>query len=333
MIELIKKLTMTSGGAGNEKKVSKVISEMMTPNVDEIKEDSMGNIICIKKGTGKRIMLAAHMDEVGIIITHIEDNGFLRFSALGGINHFCSLYQKVLFENGLIGVVGYEEDIEEIKNVKLSNLYIDVGAKSKQEIEDKVNIGDAAVFEGAFFNEGNRIVSKALDDRVGCAILVELSKRLKNCDSEIIYTFTTQEELGLRGAKTAGYSVNPDMAIVIDVTAPGDTPKAKPSPIRCGEGPIIKIMDRASIINPKMKDMIVDTAEKEAIPYQLKVSNIGGTDAGAISLSREGIPTASLAIPCRYLHTPVETIDLTDVNNMVKLLETVVRSVKDSEIC
>jgi len=328
MIELIKKLTMTSGASGNEKGVSKIISEMMVSNVDEIKEDSMGNLICIKKGTGKRIMLAAHMDEVGVIITHVEENGFLRFSALGGINHFCSLYQKVLFENGLIGVVGYEEDIEEIKNMKLNNLYIDVGAKSKQDIQDKVNIGDVAVFEGAFWNEDDRIVSKALDDRVGCAILVELSKRLKNCDSEIIYTFTTQEEVGLRGAKTAAYTINPDMAIVIDVTAPGDTPKAKPSPIRCGEGPIIKIVDRASIINPKMKDMIIDAAEKEGLPYQLKVSNVGGTDAGAISLSREGIPTASLAIPCRYLHSPVETINLSDVNNMVKLAEAVIRSVK-----
>ena len=130
MIELIKKLTALNGASGNEKAIAKIISEMITPNVDEIKEDSMGNLICVKKGTGKRIMLASHMDEVGLIITHIEDNGFLRFSALGGINHFYSLYQKVIFENSTVGVVGYEEDIPETKNIKLSNLYIDIGARN-----------------------------------------------------------------------------------------------------------------------------------------------------------------------------------------------------------
>jgi len=327
MKELIKKLTILNGVSGNENKIAKAISEMIVSNVDEIKQDSMGNLICVKKGNGKRIMLAAHMDEVGIIVTHIEENGFLRFSALGGINHFYSLYQKVTFDNGITGVIGYEENISEIKNIKLANMYVDIGCKSYEEAIGKVKIGDSAAFTGDFVCDGNRIISKALDDRCGCAILIELSKRLKNCDKEIIYTFTTQEELGLRGAKTAGYSINPDVAFVLDVTAPGDTPKSKPSPIKCGAGPIIKIMDNASIINPKLKDLIIETAENEGILYQLKVSNIGGTDAGAISLSRDGIPTASLAIPCRYLHSPVETIDIQDVDNMIKLVESVLNKI------
>lgn len=328
MIELIKKLTMANGTSGNEMPISKIISEIIAPNVDEIKEDSIGNLMCIKNGTEKRVMLAAHMDEVGIIVTHIEENGFLRFSALGGINHFYSLYQKVVFENGTTGVIGYEEEIKEIKDIKLSNLYIDIGAKSSDEALNKVKVGDAAAFIGTFIQEGSRIVSKALDDRCGCAILIELSKRLKESKNEIIYTFTTQEELGLRGAKTAGYNVNAEFAIVLDVTAPGDTPKANPSPIKCGGGPILKIMDNASIVNPRMKDLIIDTAERAGIPYQLKVSNVGGTDAGAISLSREGIPTASLAIPCRYLHSPVETVYIEDVENMINLVEKAVNNIK-----
>lgn len=324
MIEIIKKLTMINGVSGNEKAVTKVISEMIEEYVDEIKEDSMGNLMCIKKGSKKRIMLASHMDEVGIIITHIEQNGFLRFSAMGGINHFSSLYQRVLFENGTVGVIGYEEEVKEIKDIKLSNLYIDIGAENAEKAISKVNVGDAAAFIGNCIQDGNRIISKALDDRCGCAILIELSKRLRENDNEIIYTFTAQEELGLRGAKTAGYTVNPDFAVILDVTAPGDTPKAKPSPVRCGGGPIIKIMDNSSIINPWMKSLIINTAEKERIPYQLKVSNMGGTDAGAISLSRQGIPTASLAVPCRYLHSPVETVYVEDIENMVELVESVV---------
>ncbi|MGE5329904.1 MAG: M42 family metallopeptidase [Deltaproteobacteria bacterium] len=329
MIELIEKLTSINGASGNEQELAKAISEIIAPNVDEIQQDSMGNLICVKKGTGKKVMLAAHMDEVAVIITHIEDNGFLRFAPLGGINHFYSLYQKVAFDNGTVGVIAHEENIPEIKDIKISNLYIDIGCKNSEEASNKIKIGDSGVFIGRFVYDGAKIISKALDDRCGCAILLELSKKLKDCENEIIYAFTTQEEVGLRGAKTAGYSVNPDFALVLDVTAPGDTPKSKPSPIKCGYGPIIKIMDNASIINPKLKNLIIETAEKEKIPYQLKVANVGGTDAGAISLVREGIPTASLAIPCRYLHSPAEMVDVEDVKNMIKLVEAVIRNIKE----
>ena len=324
MKELLNKLTSINGVSGNEENVAKFITEQMKEHVDEIKLDAMGNLICIKKGTGKKIMLAAHMDEVGIIVTHIEDNGFLRFTGLGGINQFASLYQKIIFNNDVIGVVGYEEDLEEFKDLKIGKMYIDIGVKSKEEAEKKVSLGDVAAFIGAFTNNEGVIISKALDDRIGCAILIELAKTLNSTNNEIYFVFTTQEELGLRGAKTAAYSVNPDISFVVDVTGTGDTPKAKPAPIKCGNGPIIKIMDRASIIHPKVKEILIGAAEASNIHYQLKVATIGGTDAGVISLSREGVPTGVISIPCRYLHSPAEVIDINDALEAVKLLGKVI---------
>lgn len=327
MIELLSRLTSVNGVSGNEEEIGKVIEEEIRPYVDEVRRDALGNLICVKKGGGKRIMLAAHMDEVGIIVTHIDDNGFLRFAAMGGVNHFSSLYQRVVFKNGVVGAVGFEEELDELKDLKINKMYIDVGAKTKEEAEQMVQTGDVAAFEGILTSRGDRVISKALDDRVGCAVLIETAKRLKGSNHEIIYVFTVQEELGLRGAKPAAYSVEPEMAFVIDVSGTGDTPKAKPLPLKCGNGPMIKIMDRASIIHPEMKELLIRTAKENNIPYQLKVAAVGGTDAGAIHLSREGVPTANIAVPCRYLHSPVEMVDINDVKNAVRLLEKAISAV------
>lgn len=328
MKELLEKLTSISGVSGNEEEIAQVISDEIGPYVDEIKSDALGNLICVKKGSGRKLMLAAHMDEVGIIVTHIDDNGFLRFSGLGGINHFYSLHQKVVFKNGTYGSISYEEQVEELKDLKLGKMYIDIGARDKQDAEKKSGIGDTAAFVGNFSVNDNMVISKALDDRAGCAVLIEAAKKLKNNHNEIYYVFTTQEELGLRGAKTAAYSVNPEMAIAVDVTNPGDTPNAKPSPLKCGNGPIIKIMDRASITHPEVKKLLVESAQSAGIPYQLKVAVTGGTDAGAISISREGVPTGSVAIPCRYLHSPVEMVDMNDLVDTVRLIEESVERIK-----
>ncbi len=321
MIELLAKLVAVSGVSGNEEKIAQVINEEIKAYVDEIKTDAMGNLICIKKGTEKRIMLAAHMDETGVIVTHIDDNGFLRFSGMGGINHFYSLHQKVEFYNGTIGVISYEEQVENLKDLKPEKMYIDIGVRTREEARKKVGIGDVAAFVGTFAVNENMVISKALDDRAGCAVLIETARALKDNNNEIYYVFTTQEEVGLRGAKTAAYAVNPDLAIVVDVTNPGDTPNAKPSLLKIGNGPIIKIMDRASIIHPEMKELLINSAKALNMNYQLKVATSGGTDAGAISVSREGVPTASIAVPCRYLHSPVEMIDINDAINAAKLVE------------
>lgn len=321
MIDLLRKLTMTSGVSGNEENIASLISEEIKPFVDEIRKDNIGNLICIKNGNGKKIMFAAHMDEIGVIISHIEDNGFIRFSAIGGIKHFHSLGQRVMFENGMFGVIGCDDDLEDLKDLKINNMFIDVGLKSKSEVEEKFKIGDTAAFVGNFEVSGEMILSKALDDRAGCLILIELAKTLNNTNHEIYFVFTTQEEVGLRGAKPAAYSINPDYALAIDVTAGGDIPKAKNIPVKCGNGPIIKVMDRASIIHPKIKELLVNCAEDLKIGYQLKVTNVGGTDAGVISLAREGIPTGNLAVPCRYLHTQGEMINIKDIESLINILK------------
>ena len=325
MMELLKKLVSVNGVSGNEEGVAQLIAEEIKPYVDELRTDTLGNLICTKKGIGKKIMLAAHMDEVGIIITHIEESGFLRFAGMGGINQFYSLYQKVVFNNGAVGVVGYEEKLEEMKDLKIEKMYIDIGAKTREEAEKRVRVGDVASFAGNLTVNENIIISKALDDRIGCAILIEVAKLIRDTENEIYYVFTTQEELGLRGARPAAYAVNPDMAIVVDVTGTGDTPNAKPLPIKCGSGPIIKIMDRASIIHPEMKTLLINAANELDITYQLKAAAAGGTDAGVISISRQGVPTGSVAVPCRYLHSPSEVIDIKDALDTVKLLEKAIR--------
>ena len=168
MFEIINKLTRTFGPSGNEGNVAVLISEMLKGKVDEIKTDALGNLICIKKGSGKKIMLTAHMDEIGVIVSYIDDKGFLRFGGVGGINPFVILGQRVVFENGTVGVIWYEENIDNIKNIKLEKMYIDIGAKSVKEAEELVNVGDMAVFEAGTVLQNGRIISKAMDNRIGC---------------------------------------------------------------------------------------------------------------------------------------------------------------------
>ncbi len=326
MIELIRKLTDVNGVSGNEEAAAALIADEMKPYVDEIRTDTLGNLICVKKGKGKRIMLAAHMDEIGIIVTHIDDKGFLRFTGLGGINHFYSLYQKVAFTNGTIGVIGHEEEPGELKDLMLDKMYIDIGAGSREEAVKKVKVGDAAAFIGSFAVNGDMVVSKALDDRSGCAVLIETARQVGDCENEIYFVFTTQEELGLRGAKPAAYAVEPEMAIVVDVSGAGDTPKAKTLPVKCGDGPAIKVMDKSAVSHPEVKQLLVETAKKIGIPYQFKVAAAGGTDAGVISVSRGGVPTAMLAIPCRYIHSPAEMVNINDMANAAKLLAEAVKN-------
>lgn len=331
MFDIIKKLTQTFGPSGNEKKVAEEIIQMVKGKVDEIRIDPLGNLICVKKGTngsqgsGKKIMLAAHMDEIGIIVSHIDDKGFLRFSNIGGLAPLVILGQRVVFENGTVGVIWYEEDIDEMKNVKIEKMYIDVSAGSRQEAEKLVNIGDMAVFAGDIVKQNGRLISKALDDRIGCAILVQLALNAPETDNEIYYVFTTQEEVGLRGARTAAFGIVPDMALAIDVCDTGDTPGCKPMAVRMGDGPTVKIKDRSVISHPLVKDRLIDAAKKNGIPYQLEIMIHGGTDAGSIHITAGGIPSGGVSIPARCVHDTAETVDMKDVENAVKLLEAFIK--------
>lgn len=320
MIELLNQLTQCYGPSGNEEKVREIIINQIKDSVDELKVDPLGNLIARKKGNGKKVMLAAHMDEIGIIVTFIDDQGFLRFSNIGGVSPYNSLYQRVQFGNGTVGVIGYEEKLEEMKNLKLDKMYIDIGARSREEAEKLVNIGDAACFTGNFVYQMNKVTSKALDDRLGCYILIETIKAMKNHKNDLYFVFTVQEELGLRGARTSAFSVSPDYAIAIDVTLTGDTPQAKTMALKLGMGPAIKVKDHSIITHSYVRNLMIEAAKQQDIPYQLEVLESGGTDSGAIHLTKGGVPSGVLSIPTRYVHSARETVDFDDVKNAIRLL-------------
>lgn len=320
MFETIKNLTAAFGVSGNEEEIRETIISMIKDKVDEIKVDAMGNLFAIKKGTGRKILLAAHMDEIGVIVTHIDENGFLRFSNMGAVSPFVSFGQRVKFKNGVVGIISKEQKFEEIKSLKLSNLFIDIGAHSREEAEKQVRIGDVANFVGETFQQGDMVVSKALDDRAACAVLIETIKNMPNTDNEIYFVFTVQEELGLRGAKTAAYQVEADMAIAVDVTGTGDTPESRLMEVSVGKGPAIKIKDNSIMCHKEVIELIKSKAEENNIPYQFEILEYGGTDVGAIHISGGGIPSGAISIPTRYIHSPSEYASLSDIENCAKLL-------------
>lgn len=320
MIELVKKLTGAFGPSGNEEAVAQLIREEIEQYVDEIRTDALGNLIGIKRGSGKKVMLAAHMDQIGFMVTYIDEKGFLRFTNIGGISVANSIHRRVVFKNGMRGVIGYETEIQDWKDIKLNRMYIDIGASSREEAEKYVSIGDVAVYDIETVEENGKLIGGAMDDRAGCAVLIQTLKTLSKSPHEIYFVFTVQEEVGLRGAKTAAYGLNPDIAIAVDVTLTGDTPKARSMAVELGKGAAIKVIDRSVLCHPKVKNLMIETAEKWDIPYQMEVLEFGGTDAGAIHLTRSGVPSGVLSIPCRYVHSANETIDLGDLNNSVKLL-------------
>jgi len=320
MFETIKKLAGSFGVSGSEEQIREVIKNEIEGKVDEIKVDALGNLIAVKKGSGKKIMVAAHMDEIGVMATYIDEKGFIRFSNIGWVWQYFALGQRVMFKNGTVGAVFFEQKLKEIKNLKLSNMYIDIGAKSREEAEKKVKIGDTACFAGDTVMEGTMVISKALDDRSGCAVMVKTIQDMPDTDNEIYFVFTVQEELGLRGAKTSAFGIMPDIAIALDVTDTGDTPECELMEVKCGGGPAIKIKDRSFIAHPEVRRLMEESAKKIGIPYQFEIMEQGGTDAGAIHVTGGGVPSGAISIPCRYVHSPVETADITDIENCVKLL-------------
>jgi len=323
--KIIKRLTETYGPSGHEKNVTELIKNEIESLVDEVKIDKMGNMIAFKSGNSdKKVMLAAHMDEIGLIVTHIDENGFIRFSNVGGVSPYVLLGERVIFGNGVEGVID-KEKLDSIKELKLSKMYIDIGLSNEEEVKEKVQIGDVAIYKREFSDLDKRLVAKSLDNRVGCAILIEAIKGLKEVANDTYFVFTVQEEVGIRGAQTSAFGIAPDFGIAVDVTATGDTPEAKIMAVSLGEGPAIKIKDRSLITHPKVKELMVKVAEREEIPYQFEVLEFGGTDAGSIHLTRGGVPTGVLSIPARYIHTPSEMVDCGDVEYGVKLLSAILQ--------
>ncbi|MCH5210731.1 MAG: M42 family metallopeptidase [Oscillospiraceae bacterium] len=319
MLKLLEELTQVNSPSGNESDIRSFISSEVSPYCDDVTVDAMGNIIAHKKGKGKKIMFAAHMDEIGIIVKSIDDKGFIRFSALGGLNVRNLVNLRVRFLNGTEGVIGAQEEAFKDKPA-LDKLFIDIGEKDKSEAEKKVNIGDAAVFEGGFSENNDIVISKALDNRAGCAIIIKALSEIKDNENDLYFVFTVQEEVGLRGAKTAAFSINPDIAVAVDVTDTGDTPDAPAMAVEMGKGAAIKVMDRSVICDPDVRVKMIETAKENKIPYQLEIMTDGGTDAGAIHLSRAGVKTGGISVPTRYIHSPSEMVSIGDIENCAKLV-------------
>jgi endoglucanase len=318
---LIETLTNAYGPSGSETEIRELIRAEVEPLADEVRSDALGNLIAVKRGTGggRRVMLAAHMDEIGLIVSYVDEDGFLRVQPLGGVDPSTLVGGRVRFEDGTTGVIAPEHRAEYRKSPDHNKVYVDIGARSRDEASDC--LGQAVGFVRPFEALGDRLVAKSMDDRIGCAVLIEVLKQLKGSPHDVVFVFTTQEEVGLRGARTSAYGIEPEVGIAVDVTLAADTPEAKPKmAMQLGAGPCIKVMDGRSLSHPGVKNLLIDVAETEGIPYQLEVLAAGGTDAAAIQLSRAGVAAGTLSIACRYVHTPSEMVDYADVQNAVRLL-------------
>jgi len=319
MQDLIKKLVEAFGPSGKEDQVRKIVREEIEDFVDEIEVSPMGSLHGIlNPGGGTKVMISAHMDEIGVIVSHIDEAGFVRFHNIGGVFPHTLVGHRVRFEGDVIGVIGVDAEVTTGKAPKLEQAFIDFGAGSKDECP--VRVGDLGAFTRPFIKLGNRYVAKSLDDRIGVAVAIEVAKRLRNTPNEVQFAFTTQEEVGLRGAKTSAYRLDPDVGIALDVTRTGDTPKGIKMAVNLGGGPTIKVRDSGSLSDPRVVDLMVKRAEASRIPFQLEVLAQGTTDATAIQLTRAGVPVGVISIPCRYIHTPSEMVDADDVENAVRLL-------------
>jgi len=307
---------------------------MLKPYTDEIQIDRMENVVAIKKGSNlkaPKIMLAAHMDEVGLMVKTITKDGFLQFSKLGGIDDRILPAQKVIVytKNGAYpGIIGskpphIQKEEERKRIIGLDDLFIDVGAESKEHAAKMgVAIGDIAAFDVKYTSLGTDLVmGKAFDNRAGCVVMVEALKLLENTECTVCAVGTVQEEVGLRGAATAAFGVDPDLAIALDVTIAGDVPGVREfdTSVKMGKGPAFTISDSGLITHPKVLRWLIGTAEDTSISYQIESGLLGSTDAARISLTRQGVPSGNISIPTRYIHSPVGVLNLKDVENCAKL--------------
>ena len=311
-MELIKKLTSVNSPSGRENKIRDVIYNEIKDFCDDITVDVLGNLIARKGKGGKKILLAAHMDEIGVVVTCRDEKGFLRFGAVGGLDKKHLPGRRVVFDDGTVGVINIEANADK---TEISKMYIDTNG------EGQIAPGDMACFEGTFHVSGDTVISKALDNRIGCYALIRMLKEIKDCKNEIIAVFTVQEEVGLRGARTAGYGIDADYALAVDVTDTGDTPECEPMAVKLGGGAAIKIMDRSIICHSEVREHLLNCAKNAQIPYQLEVMTYGGTDAGAIHMSGSGIKSGGVSVPTRYIHSPSEMCNMKDVEAVIQLLE------------
>uniref|UniRef100_A0A7J2TJL2 M42 family peptidase n=1 Tax=Archaeoglobus fulgidus TaxID=2234 RepID=A0A7J2TJL2_ARCFL len=342
MIELIRKLSNAHGVSGFEDEIREVIKAEIESFADEVKIDRFGNLIATKNGRERSLMISAHMDEIGFVVKKIDEKGFIRFAPIGGWFSQIALAQRVVLygKNKIYGVIGCKpphvmKEEERKKSIEISEMFIDIGARSREEVINLgINIGTPIAIDREVVQlANNRISGKAFDNRVGLAVAIE---SFKNCKNSVTVHFvaTSQEEVGLKGARVSAYKLEPNVAIAVDSCPSTDFPGSESAHIdvALGKGPVITIVDasgRGLIVSQKVLRWLKETAEKNGIPYQLEVAEGGTTDATAISLTKEGIPSGVVSVPARYIHSPVEVVDLNDVNWAVKLVTKAIENVEE----
>lgn len=320
LFELIQTLTAAYGPAGDEGEIRDLIAGLAQPYADEITTDVMGNLIVHKKGSGPKVMFAAHMDSIGFMVTRIEKEGALRVGRLGGIPHKEVVYTPVRLKNGRCGVFTSEEKAD-MGQLKLDECYLDIGVKDEAEARSLVQVGDTAVYDVPARRCGQNVISPYLDDRIACAIQLAALEQVKDSPNDLYFVFSVQEELGIRGAKTAAWAIDPDYGIAVDVTTVDDTPGSEKSGTsRLGKGAAVKIKDNSLMCHPQVVAKLEELAQQQNIPVQRDIIQMGGTDAGAIQSTRAGVYAGGISIPTRYIHTPQEMADLGDTEACVRLV-------------
>jgi len=314
-LELTKTLVETWGPPGYEHRIRDIIREEVSALADETWVDGLGNLICRLGSGGKKVLIAAHMDEIGLMANYQEpESGYLRFNSLGGLRHDTLNGNRVQFEDGTIGVIAVQEG----GGKALTDFYIDVQTGANG---NATPVGQPAGFMREMQVRGERIVAKSLDDRIGCVVAIESMRRLnRETPNELYFAFTVQEEIGLRGAKTAAQGVHPDIGIAIDVTASGDQIRGSKMQVKLGGGAAIKVHDPGLVVPVAIKNWMIERCEADGIAYQLELLTGGRTDASVIQLTDSGVPSGCISIPTRYLHTTSETVDISDVRACVDLL-------------
>ncbi len=339
--ENLEKLSNACGVTGRENNVREIMTKLMKPYADEITVDRLENVIAIKKGKAKapKVMLAAHMDEVGLMVKTITKEGFLQFTKMGGIDDRILLAQKVIVytkKGQFPGVIGskpphIQKEDERKKIITYDDLFIDIGAENREDAQKKgISIGDPVAFDVKYTQLSKDVVmGKAFDNRAGCVAMIEALRLLEKTDATVCAVGTVQEEVGLRGAGTAAFGVDPDVAIALDVTIAGDVPGVREfdTNVKIGKGPALTISDSGLITHPKVLRWLLDTAEEEKIAIQLESGLLGSTDAARISMTRQGIPCGTVSIPTRYIHSPAGVLNLKDIENSAKLAAVAIKKI------
>jgi endoglucanase len=332
-LDLLKRLCETPGIPGREDAVRALVRAELAGLVDEVRVDALGNVIGVRRGDGgPRVMLAAHMDEIGFLVRHIDERGFIRLQAAGGFDPSRLPAQRVIVHGsagaslrGAIGVAGKPIHLlapDEVRPPRVEQLFVDIGL-TPEEVRAAVEVGDMVTLDRTLERAGHNLMSKALDDRVGLFVMIEALRRVDSrLPAEVIAVTTTQEEVGLRGATTAAWQVTPDVALALDITPAGDVPEAPDEHVgvRLGAGVAVKVMDMSAIADRRLVRHLREVAQANAIRYQLEILPRGGTDAGAMQRARAGAPAATLSIPVRYAHTVNETCAVADVAAAIALL-------------